>query len=186
MAKKVITGDEGNMVLQKRIAELKEANTRLDGSNAVMHLTVSRSSEAVSTLRRELDVELENYELLRLGNTHLLNERNEARSQVTDLEPKLAEMKASAAKDTATLEAKFAQMETHIAENSNATEKRLEDFCVKLSGDLAPLREAYERNIQNLGGICSHVPGVNLLAEDYIHLLKSEVDYFAASLCERQ
>jgi hypothetical protein len=83
MAEKVIIEDEGNAGLDKRIAELEEANARLEASTAEMHLTVSRSNEVMTVLRRELDVELKNYELLRLGNTRLLNERNEARSQVT-------------------------------------------------------------------------------------------------------
>jgi hypothetical protein len=71
--------------------------------------------------------------------------------KVADMETKLAETKASTAKDTATLEAKLAKM------------------------DLAPLREAYECNIQSLDGICSHVLGVVPSAEDYIRWLKSEV-----------
>jgi hypothetical protein len=66
---KVMIGDESNAMLQKHIAELEEANAWLDTSNAEMHLTISQSSEAITMLRRELDVELENYELLRLGNT---------------------------------------------------------------------------------------------------------------------
>jgi hypothetical protein len=43
-----------------------------------MGLTVSRSGDAVTVLHRELDAEIENYELLRLVNTCFLNERNEA------------------------------------------------------------------------------------------------------------
>jgi hypothetical protein len=44
-----------------------------------MQLTISRSKEVVTVLRRELDEELENYEPLRLDNASLLDESNEAR-----------------------------------------------------------------------------------------------------------
>jgi hypothetical protein len=50
MAKKALTEDEGNTVLQKQISELEEANTQLEASNAEMDLTISRSSEVVIVL----------------------------------------------------------------------------------------------------------------------------------------
>lgn len=46
-------------------------------------------------------------------------------------------------------------------EGSAAAEKHVADFCMELAGDLAYLHEAYERNIQNLGGIFSPIPGCN-------------------------
>jgi hypothetical protein len=52
-----------------------------------------------------------------------------------------------------------------------------EDFCTKLAGDLAPLREAYEHNIRSLGNICSPIPGTAPSAEDYVRWLKYEVDF---------
>jgi hypothetical protein len=47
---------------------------------------------------------------------------------------------------------------------------------VKLSGDLVPLREAYECNIQSLDGVFSPVPIADPSAEDYICWLKIEAD----------
>jgi hypothetical protein len=41
-----------------------------------MQKTIDSSSEAMTLLRRELDDELENYELLKIGNDSLLEERN--------------------------------------------------------------------------------------------------------------
>jgi hypothetical protein len=58
-----------------------------------------------------------------------------------------------------------------------AAERRFEDLCMNLAGDLESLHEAYECNIWSLGGICSHVPGTTLSTEDYIRWLKSKVDF---------
>jgi hypothetical protein len=134
-------------MLQRHVAELEKANTQLEASNAEMQLTPSRSREAVTMLRRELDAELENYELLRVGNSRLLDE---VRGQVADLESKLTETKVNADKDTAALEARLAAAETHAAEGSATVERRFEVVCTKLDGDLAPLHESYERKIQSL------------------------------------
>jgi predicted RNase H-like nuclease (RuvC/YqgF family) len=129
-------------MLQRHVAELEKANTQLEASNAEMQLTPSRSREAVTMLRRELDAELENYELLRVGNSRLLDE---VRGQVADLESKLTETKVNADKDTAALEARLAAAETHAAEGSATVERRFE-----VAGDLAPLHESCERKIQSL------------------------------------
>jgi hypothetical protein len=64
------------------------------------------------------------------------------------------------------------------AESSAASEKRFEDFCSKITRDLAPLpHEAYERNITILGVICLPIHSGAPSAEDYIRWLKSEVDF---------
>jgi chromosome segregation ATPase len=115
-------------MLQRHVAELEKANTQLEASNAEMQLTPSRSREAVTMLRRELDAELENYELLRVGNSRLLDE---VRGQVADLESKLTETKVNADKDTAALEARLAAAETHAAEGSATVERRFEVVCTK-------------------------------------------------------
>jgi hypothetical protein len=175
MAEKIRTEDGGGVALQKRLAELEEANTQMEASNADMQLTVSHSGEAVTVLRHELDAELENYELLRFDNTSLLDERNEARGQVANLESELAEMNANTAKDTATMEARLAAAEAHTVEGSAAAERHLMDFCMKLTGDLAPLCQTYERNIQSLVGICSPIPGAAPSTQDYIRWLTSEM-----------
>jgi hypothetical protein len=177
MAKKALAEDEANSLLCRCVAELKEVNTWLEQSNVEMGLTVSRSGDAVTVLHCELDAEIENYELLRLVNTCFLNERNEAWSWVTDLDMKLVEMETSTTKDTAALEAKLVEMEARAVESSVAAKRCFEYFCTKLVGELAPLCEAYERNIWSLGGICSPVPGTAPSTEDYIQWLKSEVDF---------
>jgi hypothetical protein len=46
---------------------------------------------------------------------------------------------------------------------------------MKLAGDLAPLREAYECNIQSLSGIFSPIPNAAHSVEDHIRWLTSEV-----------
>jgi hypothetical protein len=79
MAEKALTENDAKALLQKRIAELEEANTRLEESNAEMRLTTSHSGDAVTVVRRELDEEIENYKRLSLMNTRLANEHNEAR-----------------------------------------------------------------------------------------------------------
>jgi hypothetical protein len=79
MAKRALAEDQGSALLQKRIAELEETNARLEESNAEMRLTGRRSREAVTALRCELDLGIQDYELLGAGNTHLLNERVEGR-----------------------------------------------------------------------------------------------------------
>jgi hypothetical protein len=65
-------------MLWKRVTELEEANAQLKASNAEMQQTIDISSKAVALLRCELDEEIENYELLRIGNESLLDERNKA------------------------------------------------------------------------------------------------------------
>jgi hypothetical protein len=98
MAKKIIAEDEGSAALQRRVVELKEANAQLKMSNAEMQQTIDISSEVVTLLRCELDEEIENYELLRIGNESLLAERNDAHYRVADLESELEEVKKSAAR----------------------------------------------------------------------------------------
>jgi ABC-type arginine transport system ATPase subunit len=88
----IILEDEGSVELQKRVVELEEMNVQLEVSNAEMELTVSRSSEAITLLRRQLDEQLENYELLRLGNASLLEKRIEAQYRANELESELAEV----------------------------------------------------------------------------------------------
>jgi hypothetical protein len=69
------------------------------------------------------------------------------------------------------------EMEARAAESSVTADKHFEDFYAKLSSDLAPLRKAYEHDIQSLSGICSSVPDIDPSVEDYICWLTSEVDY---------
>jgi hypothetical protein len=142
-----------------------------------MRITVSRSGDDVTTVRGELDEEIAHCECLKLVSAHLLNARDEAQSQVTNLEMKLAEMEAGAAKNIVALEAKLAETEARAAESSIATERRFEDFCTRIAGDLAPLRVAYEHNIRSLGGICFPVPGTTPSTKDYDRWLKAEVDF---------
>jgi hypothetical protein len=47
--------------------------------------------------------------------------------------------------------------EARAVDDAATAEKRLVDFSADLTWDLAGLREAYERNIQSLGGICSPI-----------------------------
>jgi hypothetical protein len=54
-------------------------------------------------------------------------------------------------------------MEARATESSVAAERHFDDICTKLVGELAPLCEACEHNIQSLECICSLVPST---AED--------------------
>jgi hypothetical protein len=76
---------------------------------------------------------------------------------------KLAETDAGVAKDIAASEAKLTEMEARATESSVAAERHFDDICTKLVGELAPLCEACEHNIQSLECICSLVPST---AED--------------------
>jgi hypothetical protein len=58
MAKKAPAEDEDNALLRKHIAELEEANTRLEESNAEMCLTVGCFGDAVTMVQHELDDEI--------------------------------------------------------------------------------------------------------------------------------
>jgi chromosome segregation ATPase len=134
-------------MIWKRVTELEEANARLNTSNAEIQQTNDSSSEVVTLLRRELDEEIENYELLKNGSDSLLEERNHAQYRAVELESELAEVKASAGRDIAALEARLAALEARATEDSTAAEKRLADFRTELPNDLAHLREAYQHNI---------------------------------------
>jgi predicted nuclease with TOPRIM domain len=145
---------------EKAFAEDEKAFAELEEANARLEETNAELP------RRELDEETEHCERLRRCNARLLNERNEVRNSVTALEAKLAETEASAAKSSA------------------ASKKRFGDFCSNIIGDLAPLCEAYERNINSLGGICSPIHSGAPSVEHYIRYLKSEVDLVFAGVNE--
>jgi vacuolar-type H+-ATPase subunit D/Vma8 len=99
-----------------------------------------KSAEAVISLRQTLNGAIDDYELLKDGNSNLLAERNALRDQVTDLKSELATAKVSSAKDIAALEAKVVSVEAHVVEEVAAGEKRLVDFETELIRDLADLR----------------------------------------------
>jgi hypothetical protein len=73
VAERIITEDKGGAALRECLAELEEANMKLKTSNAEMQKTVDCSSEVVTLLWHELDEEIENYKLLRIGNESLLD-----------------------------------------------------------------------------------------------------------------
>jgi hypothetical protein len=74
-------------------------------------------------LRRELNEEIENYELLNNGNDSLLEERNNVRFRVADLESEVAKVRARVAEDIFALEARLAAAEVRAMEDSAAAEK---------------------------------------------------------------
>jgi hypothetical protein len=78
VAEKIIAEDEGGTTLRKHVAQLEEVNAQLKASNAKMQKTIDSTREVVTLLRRELDEEIEKYELLKSGNGSLLEERNNA------------------------------------------------------------------------------------------------------------
>jgi uncharacterized membrane-anchored protein YhcB (DUF1043 family) len=86
VAGRIIAEDEGGAMLRRRVAELEEENAQLKASKAEMQKTVDSSSEVVTMLRRELDKEIQIYELLNNGNDSLLEERNNAQYRVANLE----------------------------------------------------------------------------------------------------
>jgi hypothetical protein len=51
-------------------------NARLKASEAEMQKTIDNSSEVITLMRRELNEEIDNYDLLKSGNDTLLEERN--------------------------------------------------------------------------------------------------------------
>jgi hypothetical protein len=62
-------------------------------------------------------------------------------------------VKVKAVEDATALEVRLAIVEGCGVEGSSIAEKCFVDFRTKLAGDLAPLHEAYEHNIQSLGSI---------------------------------
>jgi hypothetical protein len=75
---------------------------------------------------------------------------------VTDLESELAEVRASATRDITAMEAMVVYVDACAVDDA-AAEKRLVNVKMELTEDLADLHEAYKRNIQSLGGICSPI-----------------------------
>jgi hypothetical protein len=63
------------------------------------------------------------------------------------------------------LEGKLVEMEASTVESSAVSEKRFEDFS-KITGDLAPICEAYEQNINSLDGMCSSIHSETPMAKD--------------------
>jgi chromosome segregation ATPase len=154
VAEKIIAV-ENNDALRKRVAELEEENSQLKTSTVELQKSVESSTEAVTSLWQALEAGIKDYELLKDGENSLLAERNTLHDRVADLESELAEAKTSTAKDITALEAKVVSVEAHAMDDVAAVEKCLVDFETVLSGDLAGLREVYERNIQSLGGLYS-------------------------------
>jgi hypothetical protein len=85
----------------------QSADLRLEASNAELQKIVFHSSaQTIISLRRALDLNIEDYNLLRDGNNSLLAERNTLYDRVADLESELAEVSVSAARGISALEAK--------------------------------------------------------------------------------
>jgi predicted trehalose synthase len=100
---------------------------------------------------------IEDYELLKDGNSSLLVECNALQDRVADVESELAGAKTSAAKGIAVQEAKVVSVEARVMDDVATVEKHLVYFRKELTQDLKGLREAYERNIQSLDSICSPI-----------------------------
>jgi hypothetical protein len=73
------------------------------------------------------------------------------------------------------LESNVKSAETHCAEVSAASDKRLSDLEAELTRDLAGLQELYICNVRGIGGLCSPMPDDNPSAADYIHWMSKEV-----------
>jgi hypothetical protein len=87
----------------------------------------------------------------------------------------LTKVKTSATWDISALEVKVALAEARAVDDAAAAEKHLVDFRMDLTGDLVGLREAYERNIQSLGGICLSISDDTPLVKDYACWLTLEL-----------
>jgi hypothetical protein len=105
------------------VVELEEEILRLEASTAVLQKTIDSSAEAVISLCRVLDLNIEDYNLLKDGNNSLLAERNTLHEQVADLDSELAGVKASTVRDIATLEAKVVSVEARAVDDVAATDK---------------------------------------------------------------
>jgi hypothetical protein len=153
----------------------RKMNARLKASEAEMQKTIDNSSEVITLMRRELNEEIDNYDLLKSGNDTLLEERNTLWYQVVDLESELAKVKMSATENISALEVRLAIVEARAVDDSAAAEKCLVEFHTKLTEDLACLCEAYEGNIQSLACICSPILDAAPSVKDYIRWPTSEV-----------
>jgi hypothetical protein len=73
-------------------------------------------------------------------------------------------------------------------DDATAAEKGLVDFCAELTEDLVGLHEAYERKIQNLGGICSLISDATPSFKDYVCWLTLEVGCLPRGVrqCQRE
>jgi hypothetical protein len=114
---------------------------------------------------------------LKDGSYNLLAECNALRDLVTDLELELAEAKMSVAKDIVALEVKVVSVEAHVMDEDASMEKHFVDFKKEFTEDLAGLREAYENNIQSLGGLCLPILDDEPSIGDYVCWLFVEVAF---------
>jgi hypothetical protein len=142
-----------------------------------MRSRVEKPDVVVALLRRELEEEVDNYELMRCGSESLLAECNTLCDQIADLESELVEVKMGATRDISIMEAKVASTEARAVDDAAAAEKCLVDFRAKLTKGIVGLHKAYERNIQRLGGICTPSSNATPSVQDYVCWLTSEVGY---------
>jgi chromosome segregation ATPase len=95
-AEKIIT-EENSDDLRKHVTELDEENSQMKASIAELQKFVDNSTEVVTSLRQAREAGIEDYELLKDGNSSLLVERNALQDRAADLESELAGAKTSAA-----------------------------------------------------------------------------------------
>jgi hypothetical protein len=111
----------------------------------------------------------EDYEVLQLANTSLLDERNNSRYKCKYLEAELKKVHSDSTASIAALEAKVKSLETYNVEVATASNKCSSNLETELTRDLAGLRRLYIHNVQSIKGLCSPMPEGDLAAMDYIH-----------------
>jgi chromosome segregation ATPase len=178
VAEKIIA-EENSYSLWKRMAEPEEENSRLKATATGLQKSIDSSAEDVTLMRWSLEAGIEDYDLLLEGNNSLLTECTTLRDHAADLESELAEARANATKDIATLETRVQSAKAHVVDIAAAGEKRLVDFEAELINDLADLRVAYECNIQSIEGLCSPMPEGEPSIADYRCCLTAEVTYLS-------
>jgi hypothetical protein len=117
----------------------------------------------------------EDYEVLQLGDSSLLAERNDFRYRCEDLEDELKKARSNSTASVVALEAKVNSVGAHNAKVAAASDTRLSDFETGLVRDLAGLWKLFIHNVQSIGGLCSSMPEGDPSAASYIRWLFTKV-----------
>jgi FtsZ-binding cell division protein ZapB len=128
MVEKALAENEVNTLLQRRVAELEAAN-------AQMRSELDHSSETLTTLQSKFKEKDKMCEHLKCRNVALCNEKNEARDNIETLQKKLA------------------KIEEDAAASSTVTKEHFKGYCDKIVQDMTSLHEAYECNVNSIGGL---------------------------------
>jgi hypothetical protein len=150
IAERTFAEDGAKALLERRVLELEEANSRITSE-------LAGSKRAFTELLSKYEEHNKFCDGLNNCNVVLRDERNAARANVVDLEEKVVKVKNDATASSA------------------ATKKRYEGYQAEVKKDLALLDESYEAAVNGIGGRCTPLDDASFSAEDFFCWFKSEV-----------